>query len=118
MKTVVMEVGGRNVKAWASDGRTPIKIPSGPHLTPRVLVREIREATAAWTYDVVSIGYPGPVVRGRVREEPWNLGKGWVGFDFRKAFGRPVRVINDAAMQALGSYAGGNMLVLGLGTGL
>src|SRR5439155_5756152 len=87
-------------------------------MTPRIMVREVRDATADWKYDNVSIGYPGPVVRGRLRLEPWNLGKGWVGFDFRKAFGRPVRIINDAAMQALGSYEGGNMLFLGLGTGL
>ena len=83
-----------------------------------MMVRETRKATAHWKYDVVSIGFPGPVVRGRPTEEPWNLGKGWVGFDYRKAFGRPVRIMNDAAMQALGSYEGGNMLFLGLGTGM
>ena len=82
------------------------------------MVKEVREAVAHWSYDVVSIGFPGPVRKGRPAREPWNLGKGWVGFDFKKAFKRPVRLINDAAMQALGSYAGKNMLFLGLGTGL
>ena len=101
-----------------SGRREPIKIPSGPRMTPRVMVREVREATTDWKYDTVSIGYPGPVLNNHPRLEPWNLGKGWLRFDFRKAFGRPVRIINDAAMQALGSYEGGNMLFLGLGTGL
>src|SRR5206468_545342 len=87
-------------------------------MTPLIMVREVREATSDWTYDNVSIGYPGPVMRNRPRLDPWNLGRGWVRFDFQKAFGRPVRMINDAAMQALGSYEGGNMLFLGLGTGL
>ncbi|MDB4874935.1 MAG: hypothetical protein JWM41_1381 [Gemmatimonadetes bacterium] len=87
-------------------------------MTPRVMVNDVHEATAGWTYDVVSIGFPGPVRNGRPAREPWNLGKGWVGFNFKKALGRPVRLINDAAMQALGSYAGRNMLFLGLGTGL
>jgi polyphosphate glucokinase len=118
VKTLVVDVGGTNLKALATGRRVPIKIPSSPRLTPRRMVRAIREATAHWTYDVVSVGYPGPVIRGRIIKEPWNLGRGWVGFDFKKAFRRPVRIINDAAMQALGSYAGGNMLFLGLGTGL
>jgi polyphosphate glucokinase len=87
-------------------------------MTPRKMVKAIRAATAVWKYDAVSIGYPGPVAHGRPVCEPHNLGPGWVGFDFRKAFGRPVKVINDAAMQALGSYEGGRMLFLGLGTGL
>ena len=87
-------------------------------MTPKVMVKEVREAIADWTFDRVSIGFPGPVRNGRPDREPWNLGKGWVGFDFKKAFNRPVRLINDAAMQALGSYAGKNMLFLGLGTGL
>ena len=97
-------------------GRT--KLPSGPTLTPRQMVKEVLEATAGWTYDAVTIGYPGPVVRGRIAREPMNLGKGWVRFNFRRALERPVRLINDAAMQALGSYRGRSMLFLGLGTGL
>jgi predicted NBD/HSP70 family sugar kinase len=118
VKTLVIDVGGTNVKLLVTGRRRPIKIPSGPRLTPGRMVRAVREATASWKYDNVSIGYPGPVVNGRPTREPWNLGKGWVAFDFKKAFGRPVRIINDAAMQALGSYAGGTMLFLGLGTGL
>jgi hypothetical protein len=87
-------------------------------MTPRIMVDTLCEAIADWSYDVVSIGFPGPVRHGRPAREPWNLGPGWVGFDFARAFKRPVRLINDAAMQALGSYAGRNMLFLGLGTGL
>jgi len=113
-----VDVGGTNIKLLATGRREPIKIPSGPRMTPLIMVREVREATSDWTYDNVSIGYPGPVMRNRPRLEPWNLGRGWVRFDFQKAFGRPVRMINDAAMQALGSYEGGNMLFLGLGTGM
>lgn len=118
VKILVIDVGGTNVKVLASGRRAAIKIPSGPRMTPRAMVRAVRSVAADWDYDAVSIGYPGPVVRGRPSREPWNLGKGWVRFDYRKAFGRPVRIINDAAMQALGSYAGRNMLFLGLGTGL
>jgi polyphosphate glucokinase len=118
MKILVIDVGGTNIKVLVSGRRKPIKIPSGPHLTARLMARAVRDVTAEWRYDVVSIGYPGPVAHGRITHEPWNLGKGWVRFDFRKALGRPVRIINDAAMQALGSYAGGSMLFLGLGTGL
>ena len=97
---------------------TPARIDSGPTLTAADMVAGVKAATAGWTYDVISIGYPGPVVDGRPAVEPHNLGKGWVGFDFAGAFGHPVRVINDAAMQALGGYRGGRMLFLGLGTGL
>lgn len=93
-------------------------MPSGPTLTPQAMVDGVRRLAADWQYDVVSIGYPGPVVRGRPRLEPHNLGKGWVGFDYAAAFEHPVKLVNDAAMQALGSYAGGSMLFLGLGTGL
>src|SRR5262249_16229388 len=107
-----------NVKVLASGHQTPIKIPSGSRMTPRAMVKAVIEATSAWTYDAVSIGYPGPVVAGRPARDPWNLGRGWVGFNFKNAFKRPVRIINDAAMQALGSYDGGSMLFLGLGTGL
>jgi hypothetical protein len=118
MRILVVDVGGTNVKILASGKRTPIKIPSGPDMTPARMVREVLAATAGWEFDVVSIGYPGPVSNGRPALEPWNLGRGWVRFDYKKAFGKPVRIINDAAMQALGSYAGGTMLFLGLGTGL
>jgi polyphosphate glucokinase len=116
--TLVVDVGGTHVKLLASGKRTPIHIDSGPHLTPRVMVREVLAATDHWRFRRVSIGFPGPVRKNRPEREPWNLGKGWVGFNFERAFGRPVRVINDAAMQALGSYEGGKMLFLGLGTGL
>jgi polyphosphate glucokinase len=115
---LVIDVGGTHVKVLATGHRQPVRIDSGPHMTPGVMVKDVTTAVAHWTYDVISIGFPGPVKNGRPAREPWNLGKGWVGFDFRKAFKRPVRIINDAAMQALGSYAGGNMLFLGLGTGL
>ena len=118
MRILVIDVGGTNVKVLASGKRTPIKIPSGPHMTPARMVKEVLAATADWEFDVVSIGYPGPVSNGRPALEPWNLGRGWVRFNYKKAFGKPVRIINDAAMQALGSYAGGTMLFLGLGTGL
>ena len=118
--TLVVDVGGTHVKLLATGKRTPIKIDSGPHLTPSETVREVLAATAAahWQFERVSLGFPGPVRKGRPQREPWNLGKGWVGFNFERAFGCPVRVINDAAMQALGSYDGGKMLFLGLGTGL
>ncbi len=118
MKILVVDVGGTTIKLLATGRRTPVKIPSGPRMTPARMVRLVREAVADWDYSVVSIGVPGPVRRGTVAKEPINLGRGWVRFDFRKAFGCPVRVINDAAMQALGSYRGGRMLFLGLGTGL
>jgi predicted NBD/HSP70 family sugar kinase len=118
VKILVIDVGGSNVKLLATGRRTPIKVPSGPSLTPREMVRAVREATADWKYDAISIGYPGPIVRGKVSKEPVNLGQGWTRFNFERAFGCPVRLINDAAMQALGSYAGRTMLFLGLGTGL
>jgi polyphosphate glucokinase len=118
MATLAIDVGGTHVKVLATGRRTPLEIPSGPKMTARLMVRDVRKGTADWRYDVVSIGYPGPVLHGMPLSEPVNLGGGWVGFDFTKAFGKPVRVINDAAMQALGSYKGGRMLFLGLGTGL
>jgi len=118
MRILVIDVGGTNVKLLATGKRTPIKIPSGPQMTPARMVKEVRAATENWGFDAVSIGYPGPVSNGRPALEPWNLGRGWVRFDYKKAFGKPVRIINDAAMQALGSYDGGTMLFLGLGTGL
>ena len=115
---LAIDVGGTHIKVLATGRRKPLEIPSGPKMTAREMVRQVREGTAAWRYTVVSIGYPGPVVHGKPVSEPANLGRGWVGFDFKKAFGRLVRLINDAAMQALGSYKGGRMLFLGLGTGL
>ena len=114
----MIDVGGTNIKLLATGQREPVKIPSGKALTASHLVRQVLAATTPWEYDNISIGFPGPVVNGRPAREPHNLGKGWVRFDFAKAFGKPVRIINDAAMQALGSYTGGNMLFLGLGTGL
>src|SRR6185503_18656482 len=109
---LVVDVGGTHVKLLATGKRTPIRIDSGPRLTPRETVREVLAAvaTAHWQFDRVSLGFPGPVRQGSPQREPWNLGKGWVGFNFARAFGCPVRVINDAAMQALGSYDGGKML--------
>ena len=118
VKILVIDVGGSHVKLLATGRRTPIKVPSGPELTPRIMVDEVREATADWSFDAITIGYPGPVTRNRPAKEPVNLGQGWTGFNYQRAFGRPVRMINDAAMQALGSYAGRTMLFLGLGTGL
>jgi polyphosphate glucokinase len=118
VKTLVIDIGGTNVKVLASGQREPLKIESGPTMTPRAMLRALKELTAEWGYDRVSIGYPGPVRDGKPVADPWNLGHGWVGFDFAKAFGKPVRIVNDAAMQALGSYEGGTMLFLGLGTGL
>jgi polyphosphate glucokinase len=118
MRVLIIDIGGTHVKALLTGHKVPIKIPSGPHMTARAMARSIRKVMAPSQYDVVSIGYPGPVVHGKPVSEPRNLGGGWMGFDFRKAFGRPVKVVNDAAMQALGSYRGGRMLFLGLGTGL
>ena len=118
MKILVIDVGGTHIKAMATGHKNRLEIPSGPKMTARKMVAAVRKATAGWKYDAVSIGYPGPVIHGRPLREPHNLGPGWVGLDFRKAFGRPVKIINDAAMQALGSYHGGRMLFLGLGTGL
>ncbi len=115
---LVIDVGGTHVKLLATGRRKPLEIVSGPKMTAKEMVRQVRQGTAGWRYSVVSIGYPGPVLHGRPLSEPSNLGGGWVGFDFTKAFGCPVRVINDAAIQALGSYKGGRMLFLGLGTGL
>jgi len=115
---LAIDVGGTNVKVLATGQKEAVKIPSGPKMTAKKMVREVRAATKDWNYSVISIGYPGPVVHGHPLSNPHNLGGGWVGFDFRKAFGRPVKLVNDAAMQALGIYKGGRMLFLGLGTGL
>lgn len=117
-RVLVVDVGGTSVKILAS-GQTEIRsFLSGPKLTPRRMVLGVRKLASDWRYDVVSIGYPGPVLQGRPTAEPFNLGHGWVGFDFATAFARPVKLINDAALQAMGSYEGGKMLFLGLGTGL
>jgi polyphosphate glucokinase len=118
MKVLVLDIGGTHVKIYAKGHREPQKIASGPAMTPKKMVKDVLDTLDSWNYDVVSIGYPGPVVRGRPLRDPAHLGPGWVGFDYQKAFGRPVKIINDAAMQALGSYRGNAMLFLGLGTGL
>ena len=118
MNVLVIDIGGNNVKILASGQKEPRKFPSGPSLTPKQMVAGVKKLAGDWKYDVVSIGYPGMVVRNRLVAEPHNLGRGWMGFDFETAFKRPVKVVNDAAMQALGSYKGGKMLFLGLGTGL
>jgi len=117
-RVLAIDIGGNHVKASVFGRREMRQFESGPTLTPRRMVASVHALTGDWTYDAVSIGYPGVVLHGRVAVEPHNLGSGWVGFDFRKAFGRPTHVINDAAMQAIGSYEGGRMLFLGLGTGL
>jgi len=115
---LVIDVGGTHVKILMTGKRVPRKVNSGPTMTARKMVDAVKRLTIDWSYEAVSIGYPGPVLHGRPGAEPKHLGGGWVGFDFERAFGRPVRVINDAAMQALGSYREGRMLFLGLGTGL
>jgi polyphosphate glucokinase len=117
-KVLVIDVGGTSVKVLATGQREYRSFRSGPTLTPDRMVSGVKELVADWTYDVVSIGVPGAVLGGRSIGEPRNLGRGWVGFDFAQAIGRPVKVVNDAAMQALGSYQGGKMLFVGLGTGL
>src|SRR5438045_1536412 len=118
LKILVIDIGGTNVKVLVSGMKDPVKIPSGPQMSPALMVKQVKEAVKDLDYDVVSIGYPGPVVQGRPLRNPYNLAPGWVGFNFRRAFGCPVKVLNDAAMQALGSYNKGRMLFLGLGTGL
>lgn len=118
MKILVVDVGGNNVKLLVSGQKAPRKVRSGPTLTAARMAAAVKKAMTGCRYDAVTIGFPGPVKRGRPAAEPVNLGGGWVRFDYRRAFGKPVRVINDAVMQALGSYRGGRMLFLGLGTGL
>jgi polyphosphate glucokinase len=117
-KILVIDVGGTHIKVRVSGQREERRFDSGPAMTASRMVREVKRLVKDWKYDVVSIGYPGIVVHGRPAHEPHNLGGGWVRFDFAKAFGCPVKMINDAAMQALGSYKGGCMLFLGIGTGL
>ncbi len=118
MKVLVIDIGGTSIKILATGRQTPIKIPSGPELTPLKMVQLVQQAVEGWEFSVISIGFPGPVKDNTPVREPRNLGPGWIGFDFKRAFGKPVKVINDAAMQALGSYKQGRMLFLGLGTGL
>jgi polyphosphate glucokinase len=118
MRVLVADVGGTHVKVLATGEKLAREFPSGPTLTAEQMVAGVKTVAAEWRYEAVSVGYPGPVLHGRPVVEPRHLGQGWVGFDYRKAFGCPVKVINDAAMQALGSYEGGKMLFLGLGTGL
>jgi predicted NBD/HSP70 family sugar kinase len=115
---LAVDIGGSRVKMLATGQHEPRRTRSGPDMTPQAMVDAVRELTADWAYDAVSIGYPGQVGADGPRAEPGNLGPGWVGFNFAAAFGKPVRMLNDAAMQALGSYDGGRMLFLGLGTGL
>ena len=117
-RVLAIDVGGSHVKMRLFGRRELRQFESGPELTARQMVAKIHALTGDWTYEAVSIGYPGIVLHGKVMAEPHNLGRGWVGFDFRKAFNRPTVVLNDAAMQAVGSYEGGRMLFLGLGTGL
>jgi len=117
-RILTIDVGGSHVKVLATGRKAPRRQDSGPEMSARQMVAAVKRLAKDWHYDAVSIGYPGPVAHGRIVTEPHNLGRGWVGFDFAKAFGCPVKIINDAAMQALGSYRGGRMLFLGLGTGL
>ena len=118
MKVLVVDVGGTHVKILATGRNESREFPSGPTLTARQLVAGVKKLAVDWKYDAVAIGYPGPVIKNRPLADPQNLGPGWMGYDFTAAFKRPVKVVNDAAMQALGSYQGGKMLFLGLGTGL
>ncbi|MFB9262522.1 ROK family protein [Bradyrhizobium erythrophlei] len=115
---LAIDIGGSRVKVMTDKEHTKRQFESGPDLSAKAMVRKIKALTKDWSYDVISIGYPGPVVHNRPLKEPHNLGHGWAGFDFQKAFGRPTKVVNDALLQAIGSYQGGRMLFLGLGTGL
>jgi polyphosphate glucokinase len=118
MNVLAIDIGGTNVKILATNQRIPLKFPSGPTLSPQQMVDGVKKLAANWNYDVISIGYPGVVVKDSILTEPHNLARGWIGFSFKTAFHRPVKIINDAAMQALGSYKKGQMLFLGFGTGL
>ena len=118
MKILVIDIGGTNIKVASSDTPVPIKIPSGPNMTAEQMTKDVLAATKSWDFDCISIGYPGPVVHDRPLAEPHNLAPGWIDFPYQKTFGKPLRFINDAAMQALGGYKGGRMLFLGIGTGL
>lgn len=118
MKVLSIDIGGTHVKILLSGEKEPRKMPSGHDFTPSQLVSDVNELAKGWSFEVISIGFPAPVHDNRPAAEPFNLGPGWVGFDYEKSFGKPVQMINDAAMQALGSHKGGKMLFLGLGTGL
>ncbi|MHB1423521.1 MAG: ROK family protein [Gemmataceae bacterium] len=118
MVILVIDVGGTHIKLKLQGGEETRKFPSGPDMTPQKMIDVVRESTADWKYDRVTIGFPSPVLNDLIQREPVNLASGWIGFDFAAALGCPVKLINDAAMQALGSYEGGRMLFLGLGTGL
>src|SRR5262245_6226448 len=118
MKVLVIDVGGTHVKVLATGKRAHRQVESGPTMTAEQMVAAVKQLVPDWKYEAVSIGYPGPSVHDRPLHDPRHLGPRWVGFDFHSAFGRPVKLINDAAMQALGSYQGGRLLFLGLGTGL
>jgi polyphosphate glucokinase len=118
MNVLSIDIGGTHVKILLSGETEARKMPSGPDFTPRQMVKDVKMLSKGWNFDVVSIGFPAPVHNNLPVAEPFNLGKGWIDFDYEKAFGCPVKMINDAAMQALGSYKGGKMLFLGLGTGL
>lgn len=115
---LVIDVGGTNVKLRMTGQSKSTKVPSGPELDPHTMVEMVKDATAGWTFDVIAMGFPSPVVHGNILREPVNLGDGWVGFNFDEAFGKPVRISNDATMQALGSYTDGRMFFIGLGTGM
>jgi len=117
-RILAVDIGGTHIKILLHGESDERKTLSGPKMTPERMVKKVRTLAHGWRFDVVAMGYPGVVLHGRAFAEPHNLGGGWVGFDFRKAFGKPLRMINDAAMQAIGSYSGGRMLFLGLGTGL
>ncbi|GAB2502923.1 MAG: ROK family protein [Cytophagales bacterium] len=118
MNVLVIDIGGSNIKLLATGQPERIKIPSGSDFKPEDLIPLVKDATKDWPYEAISIGFPGVVKHGVIAADPVNMGKGWMGYDFQKAFGMPVRIINDAAMQALGSYEGGKLLFMGFGTGL
>ncbi len=118
MNVLTIDIGGTHVKILATGESERRKFPSGPEMTPRAMVKAVKALAKDWSYDVISIGYPGPVAAGKPKIDPLHLASGWVGFNFEKAFCCPVKIMNDAALQALGSYQGGKMLYLGLGTGL
>lgn len=118
MRVLVIDVGGTHVKVLATGKRAHRQVESGPTMTAKQMVAAVKHLVPDWKYEAVSIGYPGPAIHDRPLHEPRNLGSGWVGFDFRTAFGCPVKLMNHAAVQALGSYQGGRLLFLGLGTGL